>query len=87
MQLYRILNTEVVGVPVRFAGTLNDAKDVANEAVLNQTDMRVELVNVPTEKPYLLCYLNGKVQDVELKVLRTWALTDRGGLKEVPNGE
>jgi hypothetical protein len=87
MQLYRILNTGLPDAPARFAGTLSDAKDMASEAVLNRADMRVELVNVPTEKPYLLCYLNGKVKDVELEVLRTWALTDRGGLKAVPNGE
>lgn len=50
--------------------------------------VRIELVEVPTDKEAILGYLNDGAGDSPgFKVLKTWALTDRGGLREVPNGE
>jgi len=88
MQIYRInMNTEVPAGLLRFAGTLIDAKDLANTAVVNREAVRVELIEVPLDKANIIRLLDDSDRSREIPALRTWKLTDRGGLKEVPNGE
>ena len=48
-------------------------------------ESRIELVEFQTDKETLCNLLTG--WGCEMKVLRTWALTPRGGLREVANGE
>lgn len=48
--------------------------------------LRIELIDVPTDKAGVLALLRGYSPD-DFKPVRTWALTPRGGLKEVANGE
>jgi hypothetical protein len=85
MQFYRIVR-DVPGVNPDYRGTQHDAHTHAKSLSSDfWNDVRIELVDIPTDKDSLITLLNGEaVQD---KVLRTWALTDRGGLREVPNGE
>ena len=47
-------------------------------------DLRVELVEIATDKASLVNVLNGVI---EVELLRTWKLTPRGGLLEITNGE
>lgn len=48
-------------------------------------ESRIELVEFQTDKETLCNLLAG--WGCEMQVLRTWALTPRGGLREVANGE
>jgi hypothetical protein len=48
-------------------------------------DVRIELIEYKTDQKTICEILSG--WGCEEKVLRTWAITERGGMKEVPNGE
>lgn len=62
--------------------TREDAHKTAKSGGL---DVRIELVDIPTDKANLALMFSRAC--AEEKLLRTWALTERGGLREVPNGE
>jgi hypothetical protein len=68
-------------------GTLGEA----HRGLKRHSDMpeaRIELFDIDTSKESLLQLLNyADVDDLGLSAERTWVLTPRGGLKEVPNGE
>lgn len=84
MNFYRVsqwANSEPV-----YSGTLGDAHLIMRSyPVTNRDEARVELIDIGTDKDALLRILNSgpPVADAE----RTWIITPRGGLKEVPNGE
>lgn len=63
----------------------DEAKDLQRNFKWASEDSRIELVEFKTDQATLCEILSG--WGCDMKVLRTWALTPRGGLKEVPNGE
>lgn len=81
MQLYRITKDESdYGV---WAGTLADAHE-ALKARKHGQDPYIDLIDVPTDKAGILALLNddGFAYISKLPRMRSWALTDRGGLRE-----
>jgi len=84
MQFYRI--TRYVGeTDPGWAATLSAAHDMLRKHPTFQ-DARIELFDIPTDKEGVLALLS-RAEGLTATVLRTWALTPRGGLKEVENGE
>jgi hypothetical protein len=87
MLFYRTL-LERSGLPVdithttTLAGAHTAAKGYAKRDL---PDVRIELFDVPTDKDGVLGLLMGYSPD-DYPPRRTWAITDRGGLREVPNG-
>ncbi len=82
MQVYRInLSNEQRG-----ASWHNDRGEGHKELTMHAAnpDARLELVDLSVDKDNVLAILNG---GGAFKLIKTWALTDRGGLKEVANGE
>lgn len=71
-----------------WAGTLSDAH-ASLKLRQHMPDARIELFDVPTDKDGVLTLLSnrGVPACVAVSPMRTWALTPRGGLTEVPNGE
>ena len=66
--------------------TLGAAHESAKHyGTLDRPLVRIELIDVPNDKAGVLSLLRGYSPD-DFKPVRTWALTPRGGLKEVPNG-
>lgn len=75
----------------RYYGTLADAHENAKTALLLKPgamveEVRIELVDIETEKAAILRILNG-IGRFQSAPLRTWKLTQRKGLKEIENGE
>jgi hypothetical protein len=71
----------------RYRGTVADAHDVMKTILKDlRTEARCELLDMLTDKASLIELL-ATGQPVLGPVLRTWVVTDRGGMKEVPNGE
>lgn len=84
MQLYRV-NTSVEARGVKWEATRSDGHAALKMYPLDiYPDARLELVEVATDKENVTAILRG---GGEFKVEKTWMLTSRGGLKEVPNGE
>lgn len=86
MQIYRIFDAAAEKPTYRYEGNSKDAHDRA-KLIASRADARIELVEISTAKAALLLYLNGDTHCCEFPVLRTWKLTPRGGLQEIPNGE
>lgn len=86
MQIYRIFDSAEAEPTYRYEGNAKDAQDRA-KLIASRADARIELVKVDTAKAALLLYLNRETHCCEFPVLRTWKLTPRGGLQEIPNGE
>lgn len=91
MHLYRITRTPGDPEPY-FESTRENAHQMLQDQYKGGEDARVELINVKTDKESLVEALNCLVSRFEGKTwfegpLRTWKLTPRGGLREVPNGE
>lgn len=90
MQLYRIRDRWATSAQEEafapdWAGTLQQAADCIktirrDDASVSRNSFLVELVDYPTDKAGLIDLLAGAT---ELKVLRAWTSTPRGGLKEV----
>lgn len=80
MKVYRIDDTSWPNGPT-YAATRKDAQGVARQKHWNEYDVRVELIEVPTDRNTVLGYLNDKYP--EFTVVRRWALTRRGGLKPI----
>jgi hypothetical protein len=72
-------------VDIFWAGTLAEAHETAKKiGKWAWPDVRVELVDVATDKESVLLLLKG---DQKCIVLKTWMLTPRGALTPCPNGE
>lgn len=86
MHFYRTTNTASDAGP-HFDETLEQAKQTATAyAGTDQRHLiRVELVDVDTDKHTLCIILNDGEYDA--KLLRTWRLTPRGALAEIENGD
>jgi hypothetical protein len=87
MQVYKITRGPM---PARtYKGTREEGHELMKAHALarpfERADMRMELVEIRDNKPAIIGILNG-FPPVEV-VLKTWALTPRGGLVEVSNGE
>ena len=63
----------------------DDAKARLKGGCWNLVEGRIELVEFDVDQRAVCEMLSG--WGVNMKVLQTWALTPRGGLREVPNGE
>ena len=91
MHFYRTIRMDGDLYPA-WEATLANAHEEARRFIKDGQDrneVRIELFDVPTGKEDILTLLNGgsAVDDLGLGAQRTWAITPRGGLKEVPNGE
>ena len=64
----------VSGAAKPYHGTLNEAKDEGR----SQGSNRIDLLDIPTDKPGFLRYLNGQEN-----VQRAWMPTKRGGWSEI----
>lgn len=93
MNLYRVV--DAIPTPL-YAAVLKEAHDLLKCYPLRRAEARIELVSIPTSKDAIITLLNahrdGALETTlgafgGVKVLRTWALSTRTGLKEVPNGE
>lgn len=92
MQIYRVFRDEGRNSQDCYESTLKGAHLCAKEQYDKFTwpAVRIELFDMPVDKDSMVGLLNSAAcgqLDLAENVLRTWALTDRGGLKEVPNGE
>jgi hypothetical protein len=93
MQIYRIFRATDDGdlVGLWHETTLDNAHEIAkhNFTEIQRPEVRIELFDQPTDKFSLVELINRLVTGEPLNVspLRTWMLTPRGGIKEVPNGE
>lgn len=83
MKIYRITRDESDPEP-SYVGTFAECSPVMKGWNLHETS-RAELIDFPVDKENLLAFLNG--ESSKIVVEKTWALTPRGGLKVVPNGE
>lgn len=81
MKAYRTIRDGIEGE--RYDGTLAEAGTHA-KVLWPRDAVRVELVEVAIDKEGVVALLNGTATPV---VERTWALTERGALREVENGE
>lgn len=90
MHFYRTLYEPAQAVaPVNtdHRATLAEAHTAAKGYAGWQRDyVRIELIDVPTDKAGVLALLQGHSLD-DFQPVKTWKLTPRGGLREVPNGE
>lgn len=87
MHFYRITSFEGDSMP-EWEPTLAEAH--ARLKLKVGRDARIELIDVDTSKNGVLALLRGDMYSPMCATkgpLRTWALTPRGGLKEVANGE
>lgn len=85
MLFYRILADTLGIYPVTYSGTAAEAHACA-KAIANRPDVRVELVDIDTDKAGVLLLLNGdKGHNGVIK--QTWKLSPRGAMVECPNGE
>jgi hypothetical protein len=88
MRFYRISLPPGYETPQgAFFATREDAHSALKERGISPTfsgDCYVDLLEISSDKDVVLALLNGYVEDARPKTLKTWRLTDRGGLKEVP---
>lgn len=76
-----------------YAPTIADAHKRAKDEAPDQGpkfdrfDVSISEVEVPTDKAGILTLLNDDPGTWSFKILRTWELTGRGGLKEVVHAE
>jgi predicted NAD/FAD-binding protein len=84
MRFYRLTKHEGDERP-----TWHATREGAHESMRPIAGMfkRIELVEIATDKPAILAILNGDVDRLDQEVVTTWAMTPRGGLREVPAGE
>lgn len=85
MNIYRISRSPVCDFFYR--GTLAEAHEVMRGfPKTNRDEARIELIDVEVDKEGVLKLLN-QGDKAWHTLVRTWLITERGGLKEVPNGE
>lgn len=85
MDIYRVTTFEDDPDPV-FEGTRAEGHKALKQHK-GKPDARLELFNISVDKTSVLRMLNG--EDIEFfgGPVKTWALTSRGGLLEVENGQ
>ena len=81
MQLYRL--SPGCG-RVTYHATRDDAHAEAKGINWRPEEVYIDLIDVDTDKLGILALLRGEAR---LKVLRTWTLTTRKGLKEIEAGD
>lgn len=82
MQFYRVSNGDTRD-PERWEGKLDDAKGVAMRFNGHRSDVRIQLVDLPTDKAALVSMLNNGAPVIDgAMVSRTWRLSPRGALVE-----
>jgi len=86
MNIYRLLNTAVSNTEAEHFGTQAEAHNAVKSGVAkhNWPGIRIELVDVQTDKAGIVAALNGVAM---FQTVSTWAITKRGGLAPVANGE
>ena len=78
MQIYRV---SVEGSDlVHFSKTRSMAHQVAKQNA--SADPIIDLLDIPTDATAVVAYLNGG-KPREAKILRSWDLTPRGGLRDI----
>lgn len=89
MQVYRVSDAEAIPCDggVSYLGTMAEAHAEAKrrfESYWSRNRARIDLFDVPTDKPGMLALLTGGDSYVRsLPVSRTWGLTPRSGLVEL----
>jgi hypothetical protein len=83
MHFYRI-SRDASSTDLRWAATQSDGH-VELKNFSGCAEARMELVDVPVDKAGVLALLRRDLAFPD--VIKTWALTPRGGLKDIPNGE
>ena len=82
MQFYRV-STGRFSDPDRWEGKLDDAKAVALRSPGERADVRIELVDLPTDKAAVVSMLNNGAPSIDdAMVSRVWRLSPRGALVE-----
>jgi hypothetical protein len=89
MKLYRLVLLALSQQPMPYHGDRHaaheDAKAYKNMGRWDFAEDRIEFVEVEIDKEVIVRMLNGVQPEAE--VIKTWAMSERGGLKEVPNGD
>lgn len=87
MHFYRVIRFDGDEFPM-WEATLDVAHVTLKRRGTDMPEARIELFDVHTDKQSVLGLLNGSdVVDNADGPLRTWCLTARKGLAEIPNGE
>ena len=90
MNFYRIVDTAQEsrdGYVPHFKCTVADAHDYAKTTPkVSWPEIRIELVDIETDKESVCAILNHEVPNMPMPV-RTWAMSPRGALVVVENGE
>ena len=85
MKAYRVIRDGAEGAD--YEGTLSEAHESA-KALAPRDAVRIELVEVPTDRESVLALLNRMLTVTQtFAIERTFALTARGGLRDVPEGD
>lgn len=89
MQFYRISETDCAVTPAnRYEAKQADAHAYAKTlSTAKWNDVRIELVDVRVDQLGICQLLNHADDEKDHKVLKTWKLTQRGGLADCANGE
>lgn len=89
MQFYRISETDCAVTPAnRYEAKQADAHTYAKGlSSAKWPDVRIELVDVGVDQGSICKLLNHADDEDAHKVLKTWKLTQRGGLADCANGE
>lgn len=85
MQIYRVTYDDTCHNPYYLA-TRDEAHRLAKGAP-DRVLVRVELCDVSLDKDNVVKMMQGRIDEIEIEVLRTWMLSQRGGLQDCPNGE
>lgn len=83
MQFYKTTRNETDPNP-GYDATRTEAHDRA-KLQPESHEVRIELVEIAVDKEALVAILNGEKPTA--KVIKTWTLTTRGGLRDCENGE
>lgn len=87
MLFYRILPDTLDLQPMSYKGTAAEAHAAAKDLRYSYDEVRIELIDVPSDKASILVLLNGAITVESFKIKQTWKLSPRGAMVECPNGE
>jgi hypothetical protein len=80
MQVYQVFDA-TTGKTARYFGDRASAQKWAKAQPANRNILFIRLVEVPTDKPAVIGYLNA--EEPSLMPLKLWKLSKRGGLTEI----
>ncbi len=85
MHFYRVYSDSAASESMAWTGDFTQAKKIAH-TFKHVSDLYVDLLDLPTDKKAIVDYLNGGAPNTDElpRPLRSWMITSRGGLKEVP---